>query len=214
MSFTDRTRRRFLIASVACFAVVLVMLVLGRNAVARLDDVDAYLNLGPAWWRGDSPWVEDPLVFVARAFGTLAKTLATIAVAAVLLVRKQPRAAAYVVIVMSVSSDPTLAPKNLHSDSPRERVHASKAAVSSAQAPEEEGRSASRSPSACHALTSCPTTSTFARAASACSCVSPLNGGSGAASPRPTVPSSSSTDTSTFRASSCAPPGSMRSTAP
>jgi undecaprenyl-diphosphatase len=66
-----------------------------------LDRWDQVLQIGPDWWRGTAPGLERPLVWISYAFGTVASTIATAAVAGLLVARKQFRAGAYVVLVIA-----------------------------------------------------------------------------------------------------------------
>ncbi|EWT01924.1 phosphoesterase PA-phosphatase [Intrasporangium oryzae NRRL B-24470] len=104
VAFSPRTRRRFLLWGCAC-----IVICLGLSALAaRRPDVmagwDRLLQLGPDRWRGAAPWLESPLVWVSNAFGTAASTIATALVAALLIARKQHRAAVYVVLVIAGTS--------------------------------------------------------------------------------------------------------------
>jgi undecaprenyl-diphosphatase len=58
------------------------------------------VQIGPDWWRDSAPWLEDPLVWLSYAFGTVASLVGTAVVAGLLLAKRHNRAAIYVVLVI------------------------------------------------------------------------------------------------------------------
>ena len=103
VSFSAATRRRFLIWGSVSFAALVALVVLGVQHVATLDDLDDLLDIGPASWRRDHAWLEDPLRLVSRGFDTVPMALAALLASALLLVRKHHRAAIYVTGVMATT---------------------------------------------------------------------------------------------------------------
>ena len=103
-AFTTRTSRLFLVWGTASTAVCLALCALAVAHPEVLDHWDQVLQLGPDAWRAGSPWLERPLVGISYAFGTVASAVATALVAGVLVVRRQVRAAAYVVVVIAGTS--------------------------------------------------------------------------------------------------------------
>ena len=101
MAFTSAARRRFLSWGVANVVICLALCVLAVQSPETLDRWDQVLQIGPDWWRDTAPWLERPLVWISYAFGTVASTIATVAVVGLLVARKQVRAGAYVVLVIA-----------------------------------------------------------------------------------------------------------------
>lgn len=103
-AFTTRTRRRFLFWGSVSTLICLALCALAAHRPEIIDRWDQVLQLGPDWWRAAAPWLQGPLLWVSYAFGTVASAIATVVVAGLLVVRKQNRAAAYVVLVIAGTS--------------------------------------------------------------------------------------------------------------
>lgn len=102
--FTRRTRRRFLLWGSASTMICLALCAVAAQYPEVLDRWDQVLRLGPDRWRAAGAWLEPPLVTVSYAFGTVASAIATAVMAGLLVINRQNRAAAYVVLVMAGTS--------------------------------------------------------------------------------------------------------------
>ncbi|MFT4010428.1 MAG: diacylglycerol kinase family protein [Nocardioidaceae bacterium] len=103
MPLTDRVRERLLLWAILPALVAAVGVLLGLFHEATLDRIDSWVEVGPEHWRGSASWLEQPLIWVSHAFGTWAMTIYTTIAATVLAVRRQWRAAMFVVVVMTVT---------------------------------------------------------------------------------------------------------------
>jgi len=103
VSFTAATRRRFVVWGSVSLVVLVAMCVLGWQRVGTLDDLDGILEIGPDAWRADNGWLEDPLLWISRAFNTVPMAIASLVAAAILFAKGSRRAAAYVAIVMTTT---------------------------------------------------------------------------------------------------------------
>ncbi len=83
----------------ALFAVLAVLVVQDRSALDRIDD----LGRTAEDWADEHAWLVSGLHGLELATATIGMTIATIVLAAILLLRKQPRAALFTVVVMSAT---------------------------------------------------------------------------------------------------------------
>jgi len=103
VSFSAATRRRFLIWGGVSFVLLVALCFLAARDVGLLDDFDGVLEIGPESWRADHAWLADPLTWVSRAFNTIPMAAAALVAAGLLVFKKHPRAAIYVVAVMATT---------------------------------------------------------------------------------------------------------------
>lgn len=101
VSFAEATRRRFLIWGSVSTVVLVGACLLGWQRVGTLDDLDGVLDVGLDWWRPANPWLEDPLLWISRAFTTVPMAVAAVVAAGFLLIKGYRRAATFVAIVMA-----------------------------------------------------------------------------------------------------------------
>ena len=100
VAFAASVRRRFLLWGSASILMCLTLCVLAMRSPETLNRWDQVVQIGPDGWRDSAPWLEDPLVWLSYAFGTVASLVGTAVVAGLLLARRQSRAAIYVVLVI------------------------------------------------------------------------------------------------------------------
>jgi membrane-associated phospholipid phosphatase len=98
--FAASVRRRFMLWGSASILLCLTLCVLARRSPETLNRWDQVVQIGPDWWRDSAPWLEDPLVWLSYAFGTVASLVGTAVVAGLLLAKRHNRAAIYVVLVI------------------------------------------------------------------------------------------------------------------
>jgi YegS/Rv2252/BmrU family lipid kinase len=108
-----RPRGPLLAGAVVSLLVVVVLSAMVALDTPGLDLFDSSLGLSPEEWTFGHPWAQNVLLGVEWAFDTGPMTVATIAVAALLLWRRHPRAAAWTVGVMLGASLTTYLLKRL-----------------------------------------------------------------------------------------------------
>ena len=99
----DRSRYVLLSWAAACFAVFALLALAVTQAWGPLSGLDSRGEAIQAWAL-DVDWLEGPLAVVEAALGTIGMTVLTIVLAVAMLVRGHRRAAAYAVVVMSVTA--------------------------------------------------------------------------------------------------------------
>ncbi len=102
-AMTARSRPRLLAWSavlLALFVVLGAMVTQDRSPLGALDD----LGRDAEAWTDDHAWLVETLRWVELLTASVGKTIVTVALVLVLLVRRQPRAALYVGAVMSVTA--------------------------------------------------------------------------------------------------------------
>ena len=100
VAFAASVRRRFMLWGSASILMCLTLCVLAMRSPETLNRWDQVVQIGPDGWRDSAPWLEDPLVWLSYAFGTVASLVGTAVVAGLLLAKRQNRAAIYVVLVI------------------------------------------------------------------------------------------------------------------
>lgn len=106
------TRRNLLLASLTPFSLFVLLgfaVNLGWLGTAQLDSPSAGIRA----WAAERPWLEDSLLLVEEMFATQGLTIATLALAGILLLRRQVRAAVLVVVVMLATRELTSFTKDL-----------------------------------------------------------------------------------------------------
>jgi YegS/Rv2252/BmrU family lipid kinase len=99
-----RSRTQLLVWASVCFVLVLAITVVYKTDVNGLNGIDTSLESGPEGWTFRHDWATQFLVFVERAFTTLPMAVYTAIAAAVLLWRRQHRAAIWTIAVMTIAS--------------------------------------------------------------------------------------------------------------
>ncbi|HEX6149165.1 diacylglycerol kinase family protein [Nocardioides sp.] len=100
---TDRPRTRLLAWAavlLALFVVISVLVTQDRSPLGALDD----LGRDAEAWADDHGWLVETMRWIELLTGTVAKTILTTVLVLVLLVRRQPRAALFAAVVMSVTA--------------------------------------------------------------------------------------------------------------
>ena len=110
---STRNRYRLLGGALLCLLVVVLLATLYKVDVRGLDAFDQDVGSGPQEWTLSHPAAESFFLFVSAAFGTVAMTVYTAIAAALLVWRKQVRAAVWTVGVMLAAALTTWGLKGL-----------------------------------------------------------------------------------------------------